>query len=177
MQSGGGVSSWEPWSLAEKIVAGVVTLLVVAGFAFLIHRDGERQGAVKQELKVNAGHVQELRAAAVVVRAKTVAKRKEYRAARAKVVVKGDTVIADGKTVELPSVASLIRVADSRGAQDSTDMAKQDLLIATLGQRVNLLERVKEPRCGRKCGIAIGVAGTGAVLYVAIRIIGAARHK
>lgn len=164
-------------SLVEKLEAIAVGLLVIWAVIALVHRDGEKKGAVRQELKANAVVVEAEKADVATEVKKSVAKRAEYHAARAKVVVEGDTVIADGKTVELPSVASLIRVADSRGAQDSASMAKQDLLIGTLGKRVDLLEDTKQPWCGRKCGIAIGVGGTAAAVYIAVRIIKAVAHK
>lgn len=164
-------------TLIEKIEAIVVGLLVIVAVISLVHRDGEKKGAVNQELKTNAAEVKDLRVAAVVVRKQSETKKAEYHAARAKVELKGDTVVADGKSIELPSVASLITVADARGAQDSVSLAKQDTLIAALGKRVDLLEEAKQPWCGRKCGIAVGAVGTVGLVYVAVRIIRAVGHK
>jgi hypothetical protein len=178
-------------TLIEKIEAIIVGLFVVAAVVALVHRDGVKKGAVKQELKENAAVVKDLRAKAVVADKaaavevkKSVAKRAEYHAARAKVEVKGDTVFADGRQIEMPSVVALIKVADSRGDQDSTTISKQAAQDTAnkavdwgLGKRVNLLEHEKQPLCGRKCGIAIGVAGAGVVVIVAVHIINALGHR
>jgi hypothetical protein len=91
--------------------------------------------------------------------------------------LKGDTVIADGQTVVLPSVANLVRVADSRGEQDSTSLAKQNLLIAGLDHHVDLLQEAKRPRCSTKCGIVIGTAATVTVVVIAVKIIRAVGHR
>lgn len=165
-------------SLIQKIEAFVIGLVVVIAVIALVHRDGEKKGAVRQELKTNAAEVKQSKAEVVVARAESEQKREVYHVARSKVVLEGDTVVADGKTVELPSVATLIKVADARGAKDSTSLAKQDLLIATLGKRVDLLQQEKEPWCGRRCGITIGVAGTIGVAYVIVKVVlPLVRHK
>ena len=164
-------------SLKQKLVAGVAIAIAIAVFGWCQRREGQKVGAVNPELKANAVVVQAQKADVVVEVKKSVAKRKEYHAARAKVELKGDTVIADGQAVVLPSVADLVKVADSRGEQDSTSIAKQNLLIASLDHRVDLLQEMKRPRCSRKCGVVIGVAGTAAVVYVAVRIIQATGRR
>lgn len=163
--------------LSQKILAGIAAIAVLAVAGWCIRRDGINRGAIDQRIQTSATEVKELKHDAVVVRAQTIAKRKEYHAARSKVELEGDTVVADGKTVELPSVASLIRVADAHSAQDSVDQAKQDLLVAGLDKRVNLLEEAKRPRCSMKCGVVVGTAGTIAVVYVVVKIIKAVGHR
>src|SRR4051812_37474087 len=105
-------------SLQQKIIAVAASLIAIVAFGWCMRHEGEKRGAVDQKLEANAGQVKELKLEAVVVdRAaaievkKSVAKKAEYHAARAKVELKGDTVFADGKEVVLPSVAALIKVA------------------------------------------------------------------
>lgn len=178
-------------SLKTKIIAGVAIAVVLLVLGWCRQREAFNAGRADQRLETNAGVVKELRTKAVVVDKaaavevkKSVAKRAEYHAARAKVEVKGDTVFADGKQIEMPSVTDLIRVADSRGDQDSTTIVKQAAQDTAnkainwgLGQRVDLLEEAKRPRCSRKCGVAIGVAGTAAVVVIAVKILRAVGHK
>lgn len=164
-------------SLRTWIVAGVGILIAFALFGFCERRAGKEEGAIKQEIKESAVVVKARKQESAIEVKKSVAKRAEYHAARAKVEVKGDTVIADGQTVVMPSVANLVKVADARGDQDSTSITKQDLLVGALSDHVDLLQKEKSPRCGKKCGIVIGVVGTAGVVYVAVRIIKALAHK
>jgi hypothetical protein len=165
-------------SLQQKIIAGVAILIAVAVFGWCQRREGQKVGAVDQEIKAAAVVVTARKAAAGVELKKSVAKRAEYHAARAKVELKGDTVIADGQSVFLPSVANLVKVADSRGEQDSTSIAKQNLLIGSLDHHVDLLQEAKRPRCSTKCGIVIGTAATVTVVVVVAKVIqwAARRH-
>jgi hypothetical protein len=160
-----------------KIVAGVAVAIALAVFGFCERRAGQQIGAVNQELKASAIVVTAERADAVVEVKKSVAKRAEYNAARAKVELKGDTVIADGQSVVLPSVANFVKVADSRGVQDSTSLAKQDLLVGGLDHHIDLLEEAKKPRCSTKCGLVIGAAVTVTVVVIAVKIIKAVGHR
>lgn len=164
-------------------VAGIV-------LSFCSRRNGIEIGAQDQRIQTAATDVKELKLEKVIVdqvAEKEVAKsdriRPERRAARAKVEIRGDTVIADEQTIVLPSVASLIRVDDRQGAQDSTSIHAQarsdtlaNKLIAGLDVHVDLLEEAKRPRCSRKCGIAIGVVGTVGVVYVVVKVVAAIRH-
>jgi hypothetical protein len=164
-------------TLQQKILAVVALVIAVVVFGWCQRREGVKVGAVNQEIKASAIVVTAEKADVQVELKKSVAKRTEYKAARAKVEIKGDTIFADGKEIEMPSVVGLIKVADARGAQDSTSMAKQDLLVGALDHHVDLLEEAKKPRCSTKCGVVIGTVGTVAVVYVAIRIIKAVAHK
>jgi hypothetical protein len=164
-------------SLHQKIIAGVALVVAVAVFGWCQRREGQQLGAINQEIKASAVVVQAQKVDAGVEVRKSVAKRTEYHAARAKVEIKGDTVIADGQTVVLPSVANLIKVADSRGAQDSTSLAKQNLLIGSLDHHVDLLQEAKRPRCSTKCGIVIGTAVTVTVVVIAVKVLRAVSHK
>lgn len=167
----------KPFTWPEKIAAGVIVCLAIGVFAWLIHRDGEKKGALLQEIKASAVVVTAARSDVKVEALKSATKKAEYHAARAKVVLQGDTVIADGKSIDLPSVANLIRVADARGAQDSTSMAKQNLLVGALDHHVDLVQELHAPRFGTKTGIAIGVVATVGVTYLAVKIIRAVAHK
>jgi hypothetical protein len=164
-------------SLKQKILVGVAIAIAVAVFGWCQRREGQQLGAINQEIKASAVVVQAERTGAGVEVKKSVAKKAEYHAVRAKVELKGDTVIADGQTVVLPSVANLVRVADSRGDQDSTSLAKQNLLIAGLDHHVDLLQEAKRPRCSTKCGIVIGTAATVTVVVIAVKIIRAVGHR
>lgn len=178
-------------TLEEKVIAGVAILLVVIFGAWWIHRDGEKAGAVDQEIKASAvvvtaakADVAAARAAAKVEVAKLVTKRTDYRAARAKIEVKGDSVIADGQRVDMPSVAAAIARADTVSDQIPPTLAKetrsdtlQAVLAGALDHHVDLLQEEKKPRIGLKTGVAIGVVGTVAVVYIGIRIIRAVAHK
>jgi hypothetical protein len=164
-------------SLQQKIVAGVAIAIAVAVFGWCQRREGQKAGAINQEIRASAVVVQAQKADVAVDLKKSVAKRTEYHAARAKVEVKGDTVIADGQSIVMPSVANMVKVADSRGDQDSTSMRKQDLLIAGLDHHIDLVEEMKKPRCSRTCGIVIGTAATVTVVVIAVKIIRAVGHK
>lgn len=164
-------------SLWRKILAGAVIAIAIGVFGWCQRRDGEKAGAVNQEIKASAIVVTARKAAVATELEKSVAKRVEYHTARAKVELKGDTVIADGKTVELPSVASLITVADARGAQDSASLAKQNLLVSSLDHHVDLLAEAKRPRCSTKCGIVIGTATTLTLVVVVSKIVRAISHR
>lgn len=164
-------------SSKQKIIGVVVIVVAFGVFGFCQRREGQQLGAINQEIKASAIVVQAQKAEAGVEIKKSVAKRTEYHAARAKVELKGDTVIADGQAIVLPSVANLIKVADSRGAQDSTSLAKQNLLIGSLDHHVDLLQEAKRPRCSTKCGIVIGTAATVTVVVIAVQIIKAVGHR
>lgn len=168
-----------------------IGILVAGGIlSFCSRRDGIAIGAQDQRITAAAADVQELKLEKVIVDKVADAEvvksdriRTERRTARAKVELRGDTVIADGHAIELPSVSSLIRVDDRQGVQDSTSIdvkARSDslgkILIAGLDKHVDLLEEAKRPRCSRKCGIAIGVGGTVAAVVVVAKIITAFRH-
>lgn len=157
----------------KRILAGALVLVALAVFGFCERRAGVKAGAVDQEIKASAIVVKAARADVDVELKKSIAKRKEYHAARAKIQVKGDTVVADGQSVVLPAVAGFVRVADSRGDQDSTSIRKQDLLVAATDHHVDLVQEMKKPRCGKNCGIAIGVVGTVGTVYVVFRVIDA----
>lgn len=175
----------------RKIVAGVIAIAILAVVGFCIRRDGIRTGRENQAIAANEIVVKDLKAkgavvdkAAAVDVKKSIAKKAEYHTARAKVEIKGDTVFADGRQIEMPSVVSLIKVADSRGAQDSTTIVKQAAQDTAnkainwgLGQRVDLLEEAKRPRCSRTCGIVIGTAATVTVVVIAVKIIRAVGHR
>jgi hypothetical protein len=164
-------------TMRQKIIGAAVIIIGVALFGWCEKRSGIQSGALSQEIKASAVVVNARKADVAVQLKKSVAKRAEYKAARAKVTVKGDTVIADGQSVVMPSVANLVKIADSRGEQDSTSMAKQDLLVGALDHHVDLVQEMKKPRIGVKTGIAIGVVGTVAVVYIGVKIIKALGHK
>lgn len=164
-------------SLRTWILAGVVAAIALAVFGFCERRAGKQEGAVNQEIKASAVVVKARKADAAIEVKKSVTKRAEYNAARAKVEVKGDTVVADRQSAVMPSVAALVKVADARGSQDSTSIAKQDLLVGALSDHVDLLQQEKKPRIGFKTGVALGVVATGVVVYVAVKIIKAVGHK
>lgn len=164
-------------SLKQKILAGVAIAITVGVFGWCQRREGQQLGAINQEIKASAVVVKAQRVAAGAEVKKSIAKKAEYHAARAKVELKGDTVIADGQTVVLPSVARLVKVADSRGAQDSASLAKQNLLIAGLDHHVDLLQEARRPRCSTKCGVVIGTATTVTVVVIAVKILRAVGHR
>lgn len=173
--------------IAALVVAGAVAIAV---FGWCQKRSGISIGAQDQRIQTAAAGVQELKLEKVIVdqvAAEEVKKsdriRPERRAARAKVEIRGDTVIADEQTIVLPSVASLIRVDDRQSAQDSTSIKAQarsdslgKILVAGLDKHVDLLEEAKRPRCSRTCGIVIGTVGTVAVVYVVAKVVAAIRH-
>jgi hypothetical protein len=177
--------------LQSKIIAGALVAIALVVFGWCEHRSGVKAGAVDQKLEANAVSVKQNRAAAVVVQKaadvevkKSAIVRITYRAARAKVEVKGDTVISDGQSIVLPAVANLIKVSDTLAVQDSVTIEKTgaskaavDSLVSSLDGRVDLLQEVKKPRIGMKTGIAIGVVGTVGVVYIGIKIIRALAHK
>lgn len=178
-------------TLRNKIIAGVAIAIAVLVFGWCQRREGVKQGQLDQKITASAEKVEDLKLEAALVDAdakvevkKAIAKRPEYRAARAKIEVKGDTVIADGQSVVLPSLADFVKVADSGHAQDSTAIDKQarsdtlqKVLVGALDDHVDLLQEAKRPRFGTKTGIAIGVVGTAAVVYVAVKIIRVLGHR
>jgi hypothetical protein len=178
-------------SLRTKIVAGVVLAIAVVVLAYCERRAGIQVGQVEQKIVASGERVKQLEAAVAAVDKETAVqveksttKRTEYRAARAKVEVKGDSVIADGQRVDMPSVAAALIKGDAMGTQDSTairEQARSDtlqhVLVGALDHHVDLLQEEKRPRFGTKTGIAIGVVGTVGVVYVAVRIIKAVAHK
>lgn len=164
-------------SLQQKIIAGVAIAIAVLVFGWCQRREGQKVGAIDQEIHASAVVVKAQKADVAVEIKKSVTKRAEYHAARAKVELKGDTVVADGQTVVMPSVAAALVKADSMSAQDSTSIAKQNLLVGALDHHVDLLQEAKRPRFGTKTGIAIGVVGTAAVVYLAVKIIKAVAKR
>lgn len=181
----------KPFSLQTKIIAGVAIAIALATGAWFIHRDGVEAGQVDQKIEASAVSTKQNRAIAAVAQKAADAQVKKsdsvrvvYHAKRSKVEVKGDSVFADGQAVDMPSVASLIAEADSRGAQDSTTISSSgaskaavDSLVSSLDGRVDLLQEAKRPRFGTKTGVAIGVVGTAAVVYIAVKIIRALAHR
>lgn len=169
------------------VIAGALLLGVVS---FCSRRNGIAIGGQDQRITTAAADVKELRLEKVIVDQvaeeevkKSDRIRPERRAARAKVQLRGDTVIADGQTIVLPSVVSLIRVDDRQGVQDSTSIrakARSDslgnVLVGGLDKHVDLLEEAKRPRCSRKCGVAIGVVGTVGAVVVVVQIVKLFRH-
>lgn len=178
-------------TLRQKITAGVVAIAILGVAGWCIRRDSFNAGRVDQRLETSATAVKHLTIEKVVVDKaadvevkKSIAKRPEYRAARAKIEIQGDSVFADGQRLELPSLADFVKVADARAGQDSTTIVKQaearskgDILVGALTSHVDLLQEVKKPRCSRKCGVVIGVAGTAVVVIIAVKIIQAVGHR
>lgn len=178
-------------SFRTKLIAGVVAIAVLAVCGWCIRQDGIATGKIGERVVESRKRVAELRPvvaaaakAADVETKKLVTKNSEYRAARAKVEVKGDSVIADGQRVELPSVAAALVHADSLSVQVAPTVVKQAakdsvnlVFYKAVDAHDSALEQEKEPWCGRKCGIAIGVGTTVGVVYVAVRIIRAVAHK
>jgi hypothetical protein len=191
--------------LQTKILLGLGVTIALAVAAWFVHRDGIAKGAVDQKLATNATAIvtsnkkTAVDSVAVVVAEKvadtavkrSLAVRKTYNAARAKIVVKGDSVFVDGQSLELPSLADFVNVADSRVALDSTaivkvvaaDTSKSVMLsdnrvgIALRDERVDVLEDAKRPWCSVKCGVAIGVGTTVVVVVLAVKVIRAVSHK
>lgn len=171
------------------LLSAAAIALAVCGWC--IRRDGIAIGKIGERVAETRRHVDELRSvvaaatkAADVEVKKSVAKRTEYRAARSKVEVKSDSVFADGQRLELPSVAALVKTSDAVVVQDSTTFVKQAakdsvnlVFYKAVDAHDSALEREKEPWCGRKCGVAIGVGTTLGVVYAAVRIIRAVGHK
>lgn len=188
----------------EAIGIGVV-ILVLAMSGWMIYRAGETKGATAQRLVDNAKAIKAADAiAAVQARANAALKKSadsaiteakqsanELKRARAKVVVVGDTVKADGVVVNLPSVASLVRICETHADDDSSSSEKQQVLIAGLNsqvddlmrtialrdQRIHILEHEKNPRFGFKSGLAAGAAGTIILVKVGIQIVKAVGHR
>jgi hypothetical protein len=122
--------------------------------------------------------------AADVETKKLVAKSEDYRSARSKVEVKGDSVIADGARVELPSVASALVKADSLSVQVAPTVIKEAakdsanlVFYKAVDAHDSALEKEKSPWCGKKCGITIGVAGTAAGVLLVAKVIHLVTHK
>lgn len=178
-------------TLQQKILAGVLVVIAIAVFGWCQRREGVKTGALNQEIVTSTAAVKDLKLEAVVVDKaaqvevkKSVAKRADYQAARAKVELKGDTVIADGQSIVLPSVAAALVKADTMSVEDSTAIAKQarsdtlkTVLVGALDHHVDLLEEAKRPRCSVKCGVVIGTVTTVAVVIIAVKIIRAVGHK
>jgi ElaB/YqjD/DUF883 family membrane-anchored ribosome-binding protein len=122
--------------------------------------------------------------AADVETKKLVAKSEDYSSARSKVEVNGDSVIADGQRVELPSVASALVKADSLSVQVAPTVIKEAakdsvnlLFYKAVDAHDSALEKEKSPWCGKKCGITIGVAGTAAGVLLVAKVIHLVTHK
>ncbi|MFL5481126.1 MAG: hypothetical protein ACJ8AK_02970 [Gemmatimonadaceae bacterium] len=173
------------FSLRNKIIAGVAAIIILAACGWCIRRDGVKAGELGEKIAATAEKAKQLEAAlaaanesADVETQKLVAKDSDYRAARSKVETKGDSVIADGKRVELPSVVAALVKADSLSIQVPPTVVKeaakdtlQNLLVGTLNDHVDLLEQKKEPRFGTKTGVVIGVVGTTVAVYITYRVI------
>jgi hypothetical protein len=178
-------------SVRAKILAGVAIAIVIVVFGFCERQSGKKIGALNQKVVASAARVKSaelaVRAADPVAKAeveKSVTKRANYHEARATVEVKGDSVFADGQRVDMPSVAAALEKADTMSTQDSTairEQARSDTLktalVGALNDHVDLLQEEKRPRIGMKTGIAIGVVGTCAVVYIAVKIIRAVGHR
>jgi hypothetical protein len=172
-------------SFRTKMIAGVAVIVALAVCGWSLRRSGIAIGKLGERVVETRRHVDELRPvvaaaakAADVETKKLVAKNSDYRAARAKVEVKGDSVIADGQRVELASVAAALVRADSLSIQVAPTVVKQAakdtanlVFYHAVDAHDSALEQEKEPWCGRKCGVAIGVGTTVGVVYVAVRII------
>jgi hypothetical protein len=170
-------------TLKSKLIAGAAIVIAALVGAYLIDR--AMASAADQKLATNAVQVTKRRSIAVVTQKaadvevkKSVALRVPYHAARGKIVVKGDSVFADGFSLELPSVADFVNEADARVAQDSTSIVKTvastaavDSLVSSLDARVDLYKEAKRPRIGVKTGIAIGVVTTVAGVWLAVTVI------
>jgi hypothetical protein len=168
-----------------RIAAGVVAIAVLAVCGWCIRRDGIAVGALDQKISAAADKskilervIHQVDDSAKIEAQKSVAKKAEYHAARAKVRLEGDTVIADGQHAVMPSVTQLIKAADARGEQDSTTIVKEvdksaarDSLIAAQGVHIDLLQEAKRPRFGTKTGFVVGAAATVGVIWVAVKII------
>jgi hypothetical protein len=113
-------------------------------------------------------------AAAAVAAADTAARARQI--ARKKIALVGDTATTpSGTQVLLPEISDFIRSSDLSSTRDSAAKATQATLIQrqdTLeadhtrresidDQETEILDREKHPRCGIKCGAAIGA---GAVI-------------
>jgi len=179
------------FSLQTKVIAGVVLALAVVLLAYCEKRSGIQIGQVEQKITASAEHVKHIEAAVAAVDretkvevARAATKRSDYHAARAKVQLKGDSVIADGQRVELPSVAAALAKADTMSRQDSTAIKAQarsdtleHVLVGALNDHVDLLQEEKRPRCSATCGIVVGTVGTALVVVIAVKVIQALGHK
>jgi hypothetical protein len=180
-----------PLSLKTKIIAGAGVVIVLAVCGWCIRRDGIKLGQVEQKIVASAERVKNIETAVAtadqetkVETKKLVTKNADYRSARSKVEVKGDSVIADGQRLEMPSVALALTKADTLSNQVMPTVEKQarsdtlqHALVGALNDHVDLIQQEKRPRFGTKTGIAIGVVGTIAVVYIGVRIIQALGHK
>jgi hypothetical protein len=178
-------------TLQTKIIAGVAIAIAVLVFGWCQRREGAKTGALNQEVKMSAVVVSAAKADVAVAAAdakvetkKLVAKNEDYRSSRSKVEIKGDSIFADGQRLELPSVALALTKADTLSDQVLPTVAKQarsdtlqKVLVGALDRHVDLIQEEKRPRIGMKTGIAIGVVGTCAVVYIGVRIIQALGHK
>jgi hypothetical protein len=192
-------------SLQTKLLLALAIAIALAVGAWFIHRDGVAKGAVDQKLTTNAAaiatsnQVSSLDSAVDVVAEKvadtavkrSAAARAPYHAARSKIVIKGDSVFVDGQSLDLPSIADFVNVADSRAATDSTAIVKVAAADTTKAVRISdyragitlrddrngILEDAKRPWCSVKCGVAIGVTTTVVVVVIAVKILKAVSHK
>jgi hypothetical protein len=179
------------FSLRTKIFAGVGLAIAVAVFGFCERRAGVQVGALDQKIVASAARVKQTETAVAAADQETkvevkklVTKNADYQGARAKVELKGDTVVADGQSVVMPSVAAALVKADSLSVQVAPTVIKQTrsdslqkVLAGALNDHIDLLQKEKKPRIGVKTGIAIGVVGTVGVVYIAVKIIRAIGHK
>lgn len=97
----------------------------------------------------------------------------------AKVSLHGDTAItADSSQVLLPEVADRLRAADAHIASLEAEnrtlrfaLGNDSTLIANQAEQIrlnqNIAKMIQGPKCGRKCGIVIGVSATIGAAYVA----------
>lgn len=177
--------------LRALIVA--VVALAIAGLvlAYCERSAGRSIGALSQKIVASTARVKSIETAVAAAVADTkvetkklVTKDADYQGARAKVALKGDTVIADGESVVLPSVAAALVKADSLSVQVAPTVVKQtrsdslqNVLFGAYREHVDLLQEEKKPRIGLKTGIAIGVVATVGVVYLGVKIIRALGHK
>jgi hypothetical protein len=178
-------------SLRNKIIAGIALVLAVVVFGWCEHRSGAAAGALNQKIVAAGDKVTEKKLAAVIVDKvaqvevkKSVAQRADYRVARSKVDVQGDSVFADGERIQSRSIADLVKAADKVVVQDSTTIVKQventagrDSVIAALDSHVDLLKEDKQPRFGVRTGVVVGAVGTVVVVVIAVKIIKAVAHR
>lgn len=181
----------KPLSLRTKIIAGVAAVVLLSVFGWCEHRAGVKVGALDQKIVASAARVKSIETAVAAADQETkvevnklVAKNADYRGARAKVELKGDTVIADGQSIVLPSVAAALVKADSLSIQVPPTVVKQTrsdslntVLVGALDHHIDLVEELHKPRIGVKTGIAIGVVGTAAVVVIAVKIIRAVARR
>lgn len=177
--------------LRTKIIAGVAIAIAVVVLAYCERRAGKSIGALSQKIVASSARVNEIETTVAAADAETrvevkklVTKNADYRGARANIELKGDTVVADGQRVELPSVVAALVKADSLSAQVPPTVVKQtrsdslqNVLVGALDHHIDLLEEAKKPRIGVKTGVVIGVVVTVGVVYIGVKIIRAIGHK